>query len=522
VQALLSLILIVVSLLGLADASFISYEMANNMLPPCGAGFDCASVLTSKYAHIGPVSLSNLGVMYYILILILAILNYVEFDLKKFKLFRSGWLQHVTIFDLLLLATTGGFFFSLYLITLMGFIIQSWCVYCLISATTSSTLFVLAQIYQSKFVSHSSFLGKVITLNTIHFLYGLLAKPFFFLINPEIVHENMTKIGATLGSIGLLQIKTRWFLQFKHPVLTKKLDGITFKSPIGLAAGYDYNADLTQIMPAVGFGFQTVGTVTYLPYKGNPSPTFGRFPNSKALLVNKGLKSSGAKAIIRKLTPLTFAFPVGVSIGSTNRHYDSEKEQILDIIACFKLFEESSVKHSYYELNISCPNTFGGEPFTTAERLEVLLTALDTLKITKPIYVKMPIDQGENESLQLLKVISKHNIKGLVIGNLTKDKNNPAVLPEDRVSWKTRKGNLSGKPTFERSNRLISLAKKTYGKRFTIIGTGGVFNADDAKEKIKRGADLIQLITGMIFEGPAMMSLINAELAHQLLNKRAK
>lgn len=521
-QAFLSLILIVVSLLGLADASFISYEMANNLLPPCGAGFDCASVLTSKYAHIGPISLSNLGVLYYLIVLGLSILHYVEFDLKRFKLFKTSALRHLTIFDLLLVAATGGFFFSMYLVTLMAFIIKSWCVYCLVSAGTSVTLFILSQIYQSKVRTHSSFLGKVLTLRIIHFLYGLIAKPFFFLINPEVVHETMTKVGATLGSIGLLQFLTRWFLQFKHPVLTKTLNGITFKSPIGLAAGYDYNADLTQIMPSVGFGYQTVGTVTYLPYKGNPSPTFGRFPNSKALLVNKGLKSSGAKAIIKKLTGLTFEFPIGISIGSTNRHYQSEKEQILDIITCFKLFEDSAVKHSYYELNISCPNTFGGEPFTTRERLADLLNALDTLKITKPVYVKMPIDQGESESLQLLKVINKHNIQGLVIGNLTKDKDNPAVLPEDRESWKTRKGNLSGKPTFERSNRLISLAKKQYGKRFTIIGTGGIFNAEDAKEKIKRGADLVQLITGMIFEGPAMMSLINAELANQLLDKRSK
>lgn len=521
-QAIWSLILIVVSILGLADASFIAYEIANNMIPPCGTGFDCASVLTSKYATIGPVSLSNLGAVYYLIILILAILHYIEFDLKKIKIFSSGALKYVTIFDLILVATTGGFFFSLYLISLMAFIIKSWCLYCLISAITSSTLFIVTQIYQSKFQSHSSFLGKVFTLKTIHFLYRLIAKPYFFLINPEIVHDNMTRIGATLGSIGILQVLTRWFLQFKHPVLAKTIDGITFKSPVGLAAGYDYNADLTQIMPSVGFGFQTVGTVTYLPYKGNPSPTFGRFPNSKALLVNKGLKSSGSKAVIKKLTPLTFDFPVGISIGSTNRHYKSDNEQILDIIACFKVFEDSAVKHSYYELNISCPNTFGGEPFTTAQRLEDLLTALDKLKIARPIYVKMPIDQGETESLQLLKVINKHNIQGLVIGNLTKDKNNPAVLPEDRQSWKTRKGNLSGKPTFERSNKLISLAKKQYNKRFTIIGTGGIFNAADAKEKMKRGADLVQLITGMIFEGPAMISLINSELAHQLLDKRSK
>lgn len=521
-QIIFSLLFIIFALIGLADASFISYEMANYSLPPCSEGFDCAAVLTSQYAHIGPLSLSNLGIFYYIVILTLAILHYIEFDFGKYKIFKHSLLEHVQPFDLLLAGTGLGFLVSLYLLSLMAFVIQAWCLYCLVSAISSATLFFLVQIYHAKYNQASSFFVKRITLNSVHQVYKYLAKPFFFLIDPAIVHETMTRIGSALGSFGIFQFLTRWVFNFRHPVLVKDIDGIGFVNPVGLSAGYDYNADLTQIISEVGFGFQTVGTVTYRPYEGNPGKPFGRFPHSKALLVNKGLKSKGAHKVIENLTGLEFKIPIGISIGSTNTHYKSDLEQITDIAKCFFLFEKSQVNHSFYEMNISCPNTFGGEPFTTPERLDDLLTVLDTLRISRPVYVKMPIDQSENESLQLLKVINKHNVQGLIIGNLTKDKENPALTETDRAIWKQKKGNVSGKPTFERSNKLIALAKKQYGKRFTIIGTGGIFSYEDAQEKMKRGADIVQLITGMIFEGPTLIGKINMQLADHLLNKPTK
>jgi dihydroorotate dehydrogenase/uncharacterized membrane protein len=511
------------SIVGLADAGFITYEGINNIVPPCGAGFNCEAVLTSKYAHIGPVSLANIGLLYYFTMFVLSILNYLDFDLQKISFIKkNSLLKRIKVIDLMLILSVGGFVFSMYLVSLMAFIINAWCKYCLLSALSSTLLFITVQFYHAKFSNQSSFVAKFFTLRIIKFLYDLIGKPLFFLLDPETVHNTITKTGSLMGTIPVMRFLTSWMLQFRHPVLTKKFDGISFSGPVGLSAGYDYDGDLTQIMPDVGFGFHTIGTVTLDPYAGNPKPRLGRFPNSKSILVNKGLKSIGASAIIDKLSKLKLHIPTGISIGSTNKGYSTDSGQVMDIVKCFKLFEESSLKHAYYELNISCPNTFGGEPFTYPERLEILLKALDTIKISRPVYVKMPIDQPEKESLELLKVIDKHKVQGLIIGNLTKDKDNPAVLPEDRAEWKKRKGNLSGKPTFERSNALISLAKKTYGKRFTIIGTGGIFTAEDAWEKMRRGADLVQLITGMIFEGPPAIGLINRGLADKLLNKSTK
>lgn len=522
-QALISLVIIVLAIIGVADAGFITYEEILGIVPPCGDGFNCEAVLTSRYAHIGPVPISALGVVYYLTVLGLAILNYLDFDVQKLSFFKThSFLKGVTLLDLLLILSAIGLFFSLYLVILMAFVIQAWCKYCLLSATSSTLLFISIQFYHHTFSKSSAFIGKFILLKSLHILYGIFGKPLFFLFDPEAVHNTITVVGSSIGNIPIFRTLTSWFLSFQHPVLQKKVDSIKFRNPIGLSAGYDYDGDLTQILPSIGFGFHTIGTVTLEPYAGNTKPRLGRFPNSKAILVNKGLKSIGAVALIQKLRTVSFHIPTGISIGSTNKGYYSDREQILDIIQCFALFEKSPLTHAYYELNISCPNTFGGEPFTTPDRLELLLAALDKLNVQRPIYVKMPIDQDKSSSLQLLEVIDKHSIQGLVIGNLTKDRENPAVTPEDRAEWKKKRGNLSGKPTFERSNFLISLAKKQYGSRFTIIGTGGIFTADDAWKKIQASADLVQLITGMIYQGPSTIGLLNRGLADKLLDKGSK
>lgn len=340
--------------------------------------------------------------------------------------------------------------------------------------------------------------------------YQYLLKPILFLFDAETVHNTFTRLGAFFGRVPFIKwvFRTIFVDTTIQPVT---IDGISFPNRVGLGAGFDYNGDLSQILPDLGFGFHTIGTVTWDYYQGNPKPRLGRFPKSKALLVNKGLKSLGTPAIIKKLenTQLgDFKIPTGISIASANRAYDSVHEHLVNIVLSFLAFEQSEVKHSYYEMNISCPNTFGGEPFTTPERLDVLLDALDELKISKPLYLKMPIDFSDKEALQLLKVIVKHKVNGVIFGNLTKDKSNPAVEQTEAEQWKKVRGNLSGKPTWDRSNRLVALTKTHYGKKLTIIGMGGVFTPEDAVHKRELGADLLQMISGMIFEGPQTVGQI--------------
>lgn len=492
--------LLILSLLGIMDASFLTYKKIQGIIPPCTAGFQCEIVLNSPWANIASVPLSVLGLVFYGLVFTMTAITLLE---KKVKI---GKMEND---DILITLGMIGFGFSGFLVFLMGVVLKAWCTYCVFSAFISTLIFAI------NFTSYVIVKKKKLFLLKNRII-ATLYQPFkqlMFLFDAEDVHNGMTRAGKIIGNIGFLRTVTAWVFKYSTKKTAKKIDGIIFPNPIGLAAGFDYNGELTQILPSVGFGFQMIGTVTYEPYQGNKKPRLGRFPNSKSLLVNKGLKSLGAIAIVKKLTGLKFENPVGISIGATNKNFDSTKDQLLDIINSFRTFEQSKVKHSFYELNISCPNTFGKEPFTNPQRLKLLLSALSKISILRPVYIKMPIDQSVTETMKLLDVASKFKyIKGVNIGNLAKDRNNADMTKEDLEKWQTMKGNLSGKPTFKKSNQLLKAAKKQFGQRFTIIGTGGVFTPKDAMLKMELGADLIQLISGMIFEGPQLIGLINFEL----------
>ncbi|MCB9802347.1 MAG: hypothetical protein H6774_04645 [Pseudomonadales bacterium] len=341
-------------------------------------------------------------------------------------------------------------------------------------------------------------------------LYRHLLKPILFLFDPESVHNTMIKIGVFLGNHNSLKKITSWVFAYHHPSLQHTHANIVFENPVGLSAGFDYNGQLTDILPSLGFGWHTIGTVTYQPYKGNQRPQLIRLPHSRSILVNKGLKNWGAVRIAQTLEKKTLTIPTGISIAATNTAYSTTTEQLLDILCCFHVFETSHVQHQYYELNISCPNTFAGEPFTTPERLGLLLDVLNRYQITKPIFIKMPIELTNSEARKLLDVCLDHDqVKGVIFGNLSKDKTNPAVTQKDTAIWKKHQGNLSGKPTWQRSTQLVKLAKDYCQGKLVVVGTGGVFTPQDAQEKLGAGADLVQLITGMIYNGPQVVGEIN-------------
>ena len=209
---------------------------------------------------------------------------------------------------------------------------------------------------------------------------------------------------------------------------------------------------------------------------------------------------------------LSFGFPVGISIGKTNTEkLTTQRQSIDDIIKAFKETEKSKVNFSYYELNISCPNLVGNISFYEPQKLEELLIEVKRLKLSKPVFIKMPIDQTDKETLDMLRAIVNYPIQGVIFGNLQKDRLDPSFDKQEILKYKV--GNFSGKPTEKRSNELIKLAYKNFGNKLTIIGCGGVFNAKNAYTKIKLGATLIQLITGLIYEGPLLPAEINSDLS---------
>ena len=341
-------------------------------------------------------------------------------------------------------------------------------------------------------------------------LYRLL-RPILFLTDSEKIHTHVIVLGQWFSRNSIFRNIIKAFWRVESPMLTQSIAGITFTNPIGMAAGFDYEARLTQILPSLGLGFETVGTITNKPYKGNPPPRLGRLVQSQALLVNKGFKNDGIDALIEKHKASSFMMPIGLSIGKTNRSTPmTQDEAVVDVVAAFRKTEGANLPFAYYELNISCPNLYGNIEFYSPQRLDELLTAVTTLKLSKPLFIKMPISETDEAVKAMLDIVIRFPVAGIVLGNLQKDRKNPALVTREVA--KAGKGNFSGKPTWIRSNELIKLAYRQAGDRLIIIGCGGVFSAEDAYVKIRLGASLVQLITGLIYKGPQLPAQINLGL----------
>lgn len=342
--------------------------------------------------------------------------------------------------------------------------------------------------------------------------YRLLLKPILFRYDPEKVHGTFLHIGKLLGASSLSQRTTAALFKYHHHTLEQTILGMHFPNPVGLSAGFDKNAEIINILPSVGFGFIEVGSVTGEPCQGNPKPRLWRLPKSRGLVVNYGLKNDGCEAVAQRLQNQRCIVPLGINIAKTN---DATTVPIDAAIADYKkAFRIMEPKAQYLTINISCPNAYGGEPFANPERLELLLTHLDALPTTKPIFMKLPVDITTNELDTLVTVMTRHRVHGVIIANLTKQRNRPEIIQKEIAT--ITKGGISGKPIFEASNHLIAHLFRTTGKRFIIIGVGGIFSAQDAYTKIRSGASLVQLITGMIFEGPQLIGDINRGLVELL------
>ncbi len=350
-------------------------------------------------------------------------------------------------------------------------------------------------------------------LRTIGWMYRSVIKPILFLQDPEVVHNHATKLGEFFGTVQVARTIFSAIFVRHDPLLAQTIQGVDFASPVGMAAGFDYEARLTRILPCIGFGFGTVGTLTHRPYEGNKPPMLGRLPKSKSLMVNKGFKNLGVTITLSKFSHTAFAYPVGVSIGKTNTlDIRTQEEGVRDVVAGFTDAEQSGAPFAYYELNISCPNLQGSVEFYDPEHLRQLLDGLSPLHLSRPVFVKMPISKTNEEITAILTVLARYPyITGIIFGNLQRDRAH-ATLHPDEVALFPR-GNFSGLPCRDRSDECIRLAYGQYGNRFIIIGCGGIFSADDAYRKITLGATLVQLITGLIYEGPQLVAQINAELA---------
>ncbi len=349
-------------------------------------------------------------------------------------------------------------------------------------------------------------------------LYRCIVKPILFLFPADSIHTLFLRTGHFLGAYSPLRVLVRALWRYDNPCLEQSVEGLLFKNPIGLSAGFDYNADLVNILPSVGFGFHTIGTITRDPYDGNPRPMLGRLPKSRALLVNKGFKNAGIATVLPLIPAKDGRALRGLSIGVTNKPYDSYSEMMSNLIEGFRLVK-GVASFDYYELNISCPNLRNiktlTEQLASPTGLLEALTRLQALGIDRPLFIKMPLERTHEQMTEFINTVVPFSfVTGLIVSNLAKDRTNPAFDEEEVAHAGT--GNFSGKPVEKGANDLIRFIYREYHHRFVIIGVGGVFSAEDAYTKIRSGATLVALITGMVYRGPQLIGEINKGLVHLL------
>lgn len=350
-------------------------------------------------------------------------------------------------------------------------------------------------------------------------LYRGLLRPALFLVNPETVHNRFISLGEALGRTRLGRFLTKKAFYFQDTILEQHSNGLTFKNPVGLAAGFDKDGHLPNIIGAVGFGFAEIGSVTGEACSGNKGKRLWRLKKSRGLVVYYGLKNDGCEKIAERLASKgPFIIPIGISIAKTNNQQTiSEETGIADYAKAYQTFIEQKIG-DYFTINISCPNAFGGEPFTDPQKLRRLLEKITSIKksyfSTAPLFLKIPATNDYQLLDDIIIIARQYGIAGFVCSNLLKDRKTNSLKEKNIPSV----GGISGRPLADMSTDIISyLYKKTKGE-FTIIGCGGISSAEDAYEKIKAGASLLQLITGMIYEGPQLIGDINRGLV-KLLKK---
>jgi dihydroorotate dehydrogenase len=345
-------------------------------------------------------------------------------------------------------------------------------------------------------------------------MYEKLLKPILFRFDPERVHDFFVGFGEGLGNFALGRALVWAACEYEHPALATEVRGVHFRNPIGLGAGFDKDVRLTRIMPAVGFGFMEVGAVTHYPYEGNPKPRLARLPADRSLIVYYGLKNEGAEAVAQKVDRLQFDIPVGLNIAKTNRADIKGERSVEDYAATYRLLAS---KFAYVTLNVSCPNAQDGCTFQDPRLLDELLSAIGREKKYGPVFLKISNHLSNEETDTVLKVVEKHPcVDGFVVANLSKRRDLLNLQSSVELLEVIPQGGISGAPVRARSTELVRHLYRAGKGRYAIIGIGGVFTAEDAYEKIKAGASLVQIVTGLIYGGPLAVKHIKQGLVKLL------
>ena len=318
---------------------------------------------------------------------------------------------------------------------------------------------------------------------------------------PELAHS------ITIKALKYIKFN---FNNVDDPILSQHLIGLDFPNPLGLAAGFDKNADVVKSMFSLGFGFVEVGTVTPLPQKGNPKPRVFRLEEDSAIINSLGFNNKGSKKVKKNILKLKNNFSgnkiIGVNLGKNANSTNSIDDYLFGM-------EQLGNLASYITINISSPNTTGLRDLQLKGNIENLVKKIilkrEQIEIInkKPVFIKISPDLNENQLRDIALISLANNIDGLILTNTTTDR--PNNLLSDN---KGNKGGLSGKPLYDISNNTLRKMYNLTNGQIPLIGVGGISNGSDCYEKIKSGASLLQLYTALTFSGPLLITKIKKEL----------
>nr|WP_221627028.1 quinone-dependent dihydroorotate dehydrogenase [Pontibacter sp. Tf4] len=336
-----------------------------------------------------------------------------------------------------------------------------------------------------------------------------MLRPLLFKLDPEKVHYLTTDALRTIYKLPFAQTISNSMFGVHSPKLERNLFGLTFPNPVGLAAGFDKDAKLIDELANLGFGFIEIGTLTPKGQEGNPKPRLFRLPEDQAIINRMGFNNEGVDAAVARLKTRQSNIIVGGNIGKNK--ITPNEEALNDYLYCFKALYEVV---DYFVVNVSSPNTPDLRALQEKEPLQQLLLALQEqnskMPKPKPLLLKIAPDLNEPQLNDIIEIAKEAKLSGIIATNTT--------ISRDGLHTSSQKvqdigaGGLSGKPLTKRSTEIIRYLRQHLPQTIKLIGVGGIMTAEDALEKLDAGADLVQLYTGFIYEGPALISQINKKL----------
>ncbi|MEJ6792983.1 MAG: quinone-dependent dihydroorotate dehydrogenase [Lacinutrix sp.] len=337
-------------------------------------------------------------------------------------------------------------------------------------------------------------------------MYKILLRPLFFAFDPEKIHHfTFSLIKFTCKIPGMASLFRSLYL-IEDAKLERKLFGLTFKNPVGLAAGFDKNALLYNELANFGFGFIEIGTVTPKGQVGNPKQRLFRLKEDQGIINRMGFNNEGIQAAIAKLKKNKGKLIIGGNIGKNTQ--TKPEDYTKDYLECFNALHPYV---DYFVLNVSCPNVGSHAKLNDKDYLLELIGTVQkankTFKKQRPILLKIAPDLNEGQLDEIVELIAETNLDGVIASNTSTDRT--GLKTTNKRLTEIGNGGLSGQPVKEKSTKVIKYLSTKSKQSFPIIGVGGIHSAKDALEKIEAGADLVQIYTGFIYEGPSLIKKIN-------------